>query len=181
MPKRVIDPVLEGPIRLRLLEGADLPLTLSWRNQENIRRWFFHSDRISPEQHQSWFMRYQDCDDDFVFVIEELPGSRPVGQVSLYHVDWAEQKAEFGRLMIGEASAAGKGLARVATRAALKIAFETFSLNEVYLEVFEENQRARSIYDRTGFQVEKNINQVVHMKISALSFAARTAINQRES
>jgi len=46
-------------------------MTRAWRNQDHIRKWFFHSDPITTEQHLAWWQRYQDRDDDFVFIIEE--------------------------------------------------------------------------------------------------------------
>ena len=52
-------------------------MTLAWRNQDHIRRWFLTSDLISPEQHRAWFEQYQDRDDDFVFVIEETETLKP--------------------------------------------------------------------------------------------------------
>ena len=117
MAKRHVAPLVRGRVRLRLLEEGDLPMTLAWRNQDHIRQWFFHSDLITPEEHRRWFEQYRDRDDDFVFVIEETETlKRPVGQVALYHVDWVARRAEFGRLMIGDAEATGLGLARLATR-----------------------------------------------------------------
>ena len=51
-----------------------------------------------------------------MFVIEETETlKRPVGQVALYNIDWAAGTGEFGRLMIGDADAQGRGLARLAT------------------------------------------------------------------
>ena len=71
MQKRHIPPLQAGRVRLRLLEEQDLPRTLAWRNQDHIRRWFFSSERLTPEQHAAWFARYRQRDDDFVFIIEE--------------------------------------------------------------------------------------------------------------
>ena len=94
---------------MRLLEERDLPLTLEWRNREENRHWFFSSDPIAPEQHRRWFDRYKEKDDDFVFVIEEMESlKRPVGQLSLYDIDWAAGRAEFGRLLIGDPEAHAK-------------------------------------------------------------------------
>ena len=78
MGKRHIPPLEAGRIRLRLLEEQDLPRTLAWRNQDHIRRWFFSSEPLTPEQHAGWFARYQQRDDDFVFIIEEadIAGTR---------------------------------------------------------------------------------------------------------
>jgi RimJ/RimL family protein N-acetyltransferase len=168
MPKRSLPACENERIRLRLLQADDLPQTLRWRNQDHIRRWFFYSDLIAPEQHARWFEQYRQHDDDFVFIIEDIQaGGLPVGQVALYHIDWEQGRAEFGRLMIGEASAAGKGLAFAATQLAVQIAFQTLGLREVYLEVYADNQRAIAIYAGVGFQVKEQRDQVIEMRITA--------------
>lgn len=171
MSKQQVPPYQLGAVRLRLLHEADLPNTLKWRNQDHIRRWFFNSNILSAEQHGAWFRQYQERDDDFVFIIEEVDqGYRPVGQVALYHVDWENRRAEYGRLMIGEADAAGKGLARAATQAILKIGFEVLGLKEIYLEVFPENSRAIKLYEAVGFQEVGRTEQAVQMIIGSSSF-----------
>ena len=153
MPKRHIAPLVSGRVRLRLLEEADLPMTRAWRNQDHIRKWFFNSDLITPEQHQAWWRLYQDRDDDFVFIIEETETlKRPVGQVAVYNIDWAARRAEFGRLMIGDAGAQGQGLARLATSAIVDEALSAWGLREVYLEVLPENLPALAIYRGCGFR-----------------------------
>jgi RimJ/RimL family protein N-acetyltransferase len=76
MGKRHLPPIQAGRVRLRLLEEQDLPRTLAWRNQDHIRRWFFFNERLTLEQHTGWFARYQQRDDDFVFIIEETESSR---------------------------------------------------------------------------------------------------------
>lgn len=153
MPKRNIEPAVGETVRLRLLTEADLPTTLAWRNQENIRRWFIHSDIISENEHFEWFKIYSTRDDDFIFVIEEITnGTRPIGQVSIYRIDWDSKRAEFGRLMIGEPDAAGRGYAYEASRLAADIAFITLGLREIYLEVFIDNEKAISIYKKMGFR-----------------------------
>ena len=55
--------------------------------------------------------------------------------------------------MIGEADAAGRGLAREATAAAVALAMGQFGLREVYLEVVPDNVRAIRIYEGCGFEV----------------------------
>jgi RimJ/RimL family protein N-acetyltransferase len=152
MTKRAVLPIENDFVRLRLLDPADLSMTLGWRNQDHIRVWFFHSEPLTPEQHQKWFSDYQSRDDDFVFIIEDKgAGDRPVGQIALYHIDWAAGQAEYGRLMIGEAQARGKGLAKIATELVVRLGFEVFNLQEIYLEVFADNTPARAVYRAVGF------------------------------
>lgn len=98
-----------GRVRLRLLEESDLSMTLAWRNQDHVRKWFFHSDIIAADQHRRWFEQYRDRDDDFVFVIEEAETlRRAIGQASIYNIDWAARRAEFGRLLIGDPEGGGR-------------------------------------------------------------------------
>jgi diamine N-acetyltransferase len=152
MAKRTIAPLAGGRIRLRLLEEADLPTTLAWRNQDDIRRWFFTSAVITPEQHRAWYDAYRTRDDDFVFVIEEIGElNRPVGQVALYRIDWNERRGELGRLMIGDRDAQGRGLARMATMRLVDEALNGWRLREVYLECVPDNSRALAVYKACGF------------------------------
>lgn len=167
MAKKDLHPYEQGPVRLRLLSEADLPMTLSWRNQDEIRRWFFHPDPISPDQHHNWFENYRQRDDDFVFIIEAVEfGYQPVGQVAIYHIDRQASRAEYGRLMIGESEARGKGLAKAATQAVLQIAFGQLGLEKVYLEVYSDNTGAISLYKSVGFAVENVCDNVIKMSIS---------------
>ncbi|MGE3342153.1 MAG: GNAT family N-acetyltransferase [Vicinamibacterales bacterium] len=172
MPKRRIAPLVHGRVRLRLLEEADLPMTLAWRNQDHIRQWFLNADLISAEQHAAWFRAYRDRDDDFVFVIEETALlNRPVGQVSLYHVDEQAGRAEFGRLMIGDEAAAGRGLAREATACLVNGGFVRWGLHEIYLDVKDDNAAAIAIYEKCGFTTVARAGRVQRMSVTRSSGA----------
>jgi diamine N-acetyltransferase len=164
--KRAVAPLDDGRVRLRLLEERDLETTLGWRNRDEIRRWFFHSDVVALESHRAWFGRNLERDDDFVFVIEELQElRRPVGQISLYNVDWPARRCEYGRLIVGDPEARGRGLAQAATRLVLRQAFDTFGLDEVYLEVIASNAAAIAVYDACGFRRTQERDDVVRMSI----------------
>lgn len=166
MTKRFISPVENDVVALRLLEESDLSLTLSWRNQENIRRWFLTSDFIPFEKHLAWFKQYQRLDTDFVFIIlsKEL-NFKPVGQISLYAIDWQALVGEYGRLMIGETKARGKGLARSASLLLLHIGFDILGLKEIVLEVKDDNLPAISVYRSIGFRETAAENGLIKMKI----------------
>lgn len=166
MSKRYLNPIEDERITLRLLEEADLPLTLSWRNRDDIRKWFINPDIIPEEKHYAWFERYRELDKDYVFIIlaKEL-GNLPVGQISLYNVDWNASTAEYGRLMIGEAAAKGKGFAKAATRLVLYVGFQVLDLREIHLEVYKDNVVARKIYNDCGFLEVGRNNSLIRMNI----------------
>lgn len=153
MVKQSLSPITKEGLKLRLLEEADLPMTLMWRNQDHIRRWFIHSEILTPEQHRDWFQGYRQKDNDYLFIIEETRTlKKPVGQISLYNIDWTRKSAEYGRLMIGEAEAQGKGFAKEASRLILDYAFQELGLTKIELEVFEDNKPAIAVYLACGFQ-----------------------------
>lgn len=167
MTKRRLPVIEGGRIILRLLERDDLPLTLSWRNKDEIRTWFLNTTIISADGHYSWFERYQELDNDFVFLIlaKDL-NNAPVGQISLYDINWGAKTAEFGRLMIGEPHAKGRGIAKEATRILLDYCFGALKLKEITLEVKENNKAAIAIYQSIGFSETARDNGLVMMSIS---------------
>jgi RimJ/RimL family protein N-acetyltransferase len=128
-------------------------MTLAWRNQDHIRIWFVHADPLTWEQHKNWCTQYFQRDNDFIFIIEEIRDlHKPVGQISLYSIEWDRGRAEYGRLLIGESEAVGKGMAKEATNVLLEYAFSQFGLTEITLEVFSTNVAAIAIYQACGFR-----------------------------
>jgi len=164
MTKRAMAPIVNGPVALRLLEAGDLPMTRRWRNQDEIRKWFLTSTVVTAEQHAAWFEQYRDRDDDFVFVIEDTARRRqPVGQVSIYQIDWDHRLAKFGRLMIGELAAQRRGLARAAVATLVNVTESTLGLEELRLEVLSGNHVAIAIYQQCGFGTVEQVGDEVRM------------------
>jgi len=172
MPKRDLAVFENERVVLRLLEEQDLPLTLSWRNQDHIRQWFLRTEVILEKDHYAWFERYRELDHDFIFLILAKDLNRlPVGQISLYDINWDTASAEFGRLMIGHLPASGKGYAKQAVNLVLMIGFEVLGLKEIHLEVKEDNLPAQKIYLDCGFVETSRQNRLVMMKIDVSASA----------
>jgi len=165
MPKRNVPPLQTPRVSLRLLSEGDLPLTLAWRNKDRVRSCFVTSRVISEDEHRAWFASYLQRDNDFDFVILDRESGRVVGQVAIYEIDWERRTATFGRLMIGEDDALGKGLASEATRAAIAFSLGTLAMVEVRLEVFAANHRAIALYEKCGFRVCGERDGLVRMKL----------------
>ena len=149
--KPTVNPILGPHVRLRLLARRDLNLTMHWRNQDRVRHEFLDSDILTQEKYRAWARQYFDVVGarDFVFIIEAL--GVPVGQVSIYNVDYRQHWAQFGRMMIGEEAACGKGYALEATRLACSWAVESLGVKRFYLCVKPGNRRAIEIYKSVGF------------------------------
>lgn len=146
-----LPPLIGERVYLRLLTEDDLPLTRAWRNQDDVRVCFTNPAPITEEGHRSWFQAYEGRADDLVFLIVDRKSDAAVGQVSLYRIDQRRATAEYGRLMLGEPAFRGRGFAADASRLILDLAFRTFGLREVVLEVLASNRPAHSLYLRLGF------------------------------
>lgn len=163
-------------INLRPLQLADLSLTLTWRNNPSIHKWFVYSESITWEQHLDFFNNYLQHSKEFIYIIElNDEAHTPVGQISLYNLNSETKSAEFGRLMIGEETARGKGYAEEATALLIKDAVVNKGLVEIYLDVFISNLPAVHIYSKLGFRVTGQNDNMYHMVLNTTEFTFTNA------
>ena len=52
-----------------------------WRNDPDVRRWSFHKDIVSLDEHEQWFRNSLERNDVMIFILEDE--GLPVGQVRL--------------------------------------------------------------------------------------------------
>ena len=164
MPKPSV-PDLSGPrVSLRLTTREDLAKTLAWRNQNRVREMFIYSAIIEMEGHKKWFESYLERDNDLLFMISETSEPQAaIVQIGIYDIDFANKSAEFGRLMIGEETALGKGLAKEAAMLLLDFCDGTLGLESIYLEVKQSNPRARNLYTTLGFSETQVTDSLITM------------------
>lgn len=87
------------------------------------------------------------------FAIETLEEGRFVGTCSLEVVSPESRRGELG-IAIGDKGFRDRGYGTDAVRTLCRFGFEEMNLHRIELEVFEENARARHVYERLGFVVE---------------------------
>lgn len=162
--KRCIAPFGNEIVRLELIREADLSATLAWRNRDEARIWFKTSDVLSFDQHYSWFKRYQEKDNDFLFIITAR--DKPVGQASVYGIDWQSGRAEVGRFLVAPEES-GNGYISQACRELVRFCESSLGLTYLYLEVMENNAKAIRVYQRSGFAEEDRYNGLIRMQRTA--------------
>lgn len=139
-------------IHLRQLEMKDAPLMLEWMQDPTIAC-YFRFDASS--------MTLADCEE----FIKEAPldtscrhyaiadeNDEYLGTVSLKNIDYMKSEAEYA--ISTRKKAHGTGVAMIATKEILRIAFEELELKCVYLNVLKENVRANAFYIKAGFQFD---------------------------
>ncbi len=163
--KPALHPIEFGSVRLRLLSPDDLPYTLAWRNQDDVRKWFKYNGSVTAEQHLAWFEKYRVNADDFVFMVEHRENQERLGQVAIYDVDGVRRQAEVGRFIVAPA-AIGRGFMTQAMQALATCATQQLGLSRLFLEVFAHNLRAIRLYERVGYkQCHANDDLIVMEKL----------------
>lgn len=98
----------------------------------------------------------------------------PIGFAEITPVNRNFEKGVLSRLILDPAYR-GKGLGKLAVKAILDYGFGKMSLNEIWLIVYKENQRARKCYETCGFQVQNPLirpgrPEALEMCVKAPSF-----------
>ena len=136
-----------GPIRRDLV-----PLYHAWiTNLETNRFLLARAVSMTLDAEVEWFEGVSKRSDMAMFTIYELPGYRPVGNVSLQAINHANRSAELV-IMIGEADARGRGLGTEAVRLVCDIGFHVLGLNSISLVTFGWNIAGQKAYVKAGFR-----------------------------
>ena len=89
-------------------------------------------------------------------IIASQPDSQPIGFVILAGVQGEHRSIEFMRIVVTDK---GKGYGRAAVRAIKRHAFDTLSAHRLWLDVKEQNTRARAVYEKEGFRYEGTLRE----------------------
>ncbi len=149
-----------------------------WRNNPKIRRWMFSDHIITPEEHRSFLKKLNEDDKNFYWLVENNEGIC-LGVVYLNKVDFKNKSAYLGVYSNPESVIKGKG--QVLLNHLLKVAFEKANLYKVKLEVFEDNGRALSLYERNGFIEEDRLKKHVFRDGSWLNVIVLGLLNKNGS
>jgi RimJ/RimL family protein N-acetyltransferase len=131
-------------LRLRRTTPEDLDFVVSAEQHEENRPFVIAWPRA---QHQEAL-----ANSDMAHLIcETVENARAVGYIILAGLQNANQSVEFRRLVITGKS---RGFGREAVKLVKKLAFETLNAHRLWLDVKEQNHRARHLYESEGFVVE---------------------------
>ena len=140
-------------VRLVPLGPEHLERTRAWANDPELMRLMDRGHVVSASEHHEWFAALGARDDCAYFAIEEAGDRRHVGNAWLWAIDRRHRKAEL-RIVVGEPSARGRGVGRLAIDALCRHAFERLELHRVYAYVLAINPGAKRAFEQGGFAVE---------------------------
>ena len=95
------------------------------------------------------------------FAIVDKETKQTVGHTALVHPDWVSRMMTFYIVLLDK-STWGKGFGSEATQLVVDYAFNMLNLNRVQLHVNSENEAAKAVYKKIGFQYEGNLRQAMY-------------------
>lgn len=132
-----------GSTLLRPAIASDIPLIVSMERRAEVRNFV---GQWSEERHLLTLTN----GDARYYVCEPEPGEVQAFAI-LRGVEEASRSIELKRLVV---AAPGKGLGRRILTELMRIVFEEFRAHRMYLDVYQDNLRARHLYESLGFVYE---------------------------
>jgi RimJ/RimL family protein N-acetyltransferase len=142
--------ITEGNVSLRDFREDDIELKIKWINDSDNHKYLHYDIPLEYNKTLEWY-RKRDLSKRLDCTIEYDGVS--VGLIGLLEIDTRNKKAEY-YITIGEHGYKNKGIATIASNLILKVAFETFELNKVYLNVDADNLPACALYEKIGMVCE---------------------------
>jgi len=147
-------------INLRTLEKNDLEQIMKWINDIEVTKYLssflFPVSRPEEEKYLEKMMSKNDKQKNLV--IETKEGNY-IGQITLDNIDWKNRNAELV-IVIGNKEYWGKGYGTDAIKTLLDHAFNQMNLYNIYLWVFDYNQRGVRCYEKCGFKRDGSLRKI---------------------
>jgi diamine N-acetyltransferase len=99
------------------------------------------------------------ADADKLYLIAEDETGQRIGFVILAGLRSADRSIELVRMAV---TRPGTGLGKKLLASAMQTAFEKLGTNRLWLDVFDDNVRARRLYEALGFREEEANRQAAH-------------------
>ncbi len=144
---------------LRPITEDDTQLIVNWRNQENVKKYFFFREEFTGEMHRNWIKTKLETGEAAQFIVCLKDGDIPVGSTYLRDINYEEKTAEYG-VFLGEESIRGKGIGKEVLNLTLKFAWEELLLEKVYARAISTNAPSINSFLNSGFRVEEEVKNV---------------------
>ncbi|MBP3927679.1 MAG: GNAT family N-acetyltransferase [Clostridium sp.] len=140
-------------LRIRPYKPADAESLISWLKEERMVA-YWKADRfawpVTMEQLELYLRDFEEDRNAAAFTALDKQG-KIVGHFSFRHIDWEENRAHMGFIIVDPESR-GRGYGRQMVHQALRYAIDILGLSAVTLGVYDCNDPARRCYESEGFQ-----------------------------
>lgn len=131
---------------------------IRWRNDPQVKAYFFEEEPLSLDKHLKWLDKVLDDPSVRYYMIQinedDDHKALTVGTIGLSHIDWRNRTAEFSWFLIGEAKYRSWGYGKEAIFLLLDYSFNHLNLNRIWLQTMTLNKAASAVYRKMGFRGE---------------------------
>ena len=132
----------------------DCKLFKKWESKEYIKRFFTIDDWRDYEDILTEFILITQNSTKIQLTIVLKETNILIGRIYISRLDRHEDSADITRIYIGEEKYLRKGYGKEAMKGVLKFFFEELKLQRVTLDFFEDNSRAKKLYESLYFKSE---------------------------
>lgn len=137
------------------LSEDDKLLVLTWRNNDNIRKWMYDSEIIEQKNHLKFIENLKTVQEKQYFLV--FQDKRRIGVIYFVDIDTENGYSEFGLYANPELG----GVGSILMNTICEYGFNTLRLKRLVAEVFDNNLKAINLYSKFGFKFfdKKNVNE----------------------
>lgn len=147
-------------IYLRFLTMADVnTVYLSWLHDNDVMQGIATSGYTLDNLRSYVEERISNPDVAFFAICSNVTNEH-IGNVKIDFHDHKANVSELG-LLIGNKNYWGKGIGYEACKLAIEYGFDKMKLRKIYLAVYENNPKAKKLYEKLGFQLEGTLRKHV--------------------
>ena len=148
-------------IKFRAIDESDLDFLLDIRSDEEVNEHLFTVFPISKFTQKDWLKNLLSNNTYKIFMVINEENER-VGYLRLNDIDFLNRRVEIGADIVKNYR--GKGYGKKIYQGLIKYCFDYLNMRKIYLYVFEENEKAISVYKKSGFEIEGILKEHIFRK-----------------
>lgn len=146
-------------IYIRPISYDDTDLIVKWRNQENVKKYFFYRDKFTKEIHENWMKEKVETGKVIQFIVCQKGTDKPIGSTYLKDIDYEKLTAEYG-VFLGEEEIRGMGIGKAVLHITLDYAWEKVGLSKVIARAISTNKSSVYSFLNSGFEIYEELDSV---------------------
>ena len=148
-------------VALHAVEEKDLQQFRDWRNNTDFRKHFREYRELNMRQQEIWFEEKVVKDPTtLMFSIKRNDGNELLGCCGFVYINWVHRHADLS-LYIGwkDAYSDDEGYAEESCKLLLDYGFNELCLNKVWTEIYEFDEKKKTLYEKFRFQQDGLLRQ----------------------
>lgn len=137
-------------------------LIRSMRNHPVVRACMYNDHIITADMHQRFLDKITDDNTQYHYLVQDADSGMYYGAINIVQISFEHQRGSLGIFANQECPVPGVG--KILMKALCDVAFKKLHLWSLRSEVFTDNDRAISLYEKFGFIQEGIMRSYIYRK-----------------